>query len=73
LREADPDRHYVGFTEDLKQRMVDHNAGRNVSTAPFRPWRVVTYTAFANRDRALAYERYLKGGSGHAFAKRHLW
>ena len=70
--EMHPSRRYVGSTEDLKQRLTDHNEGRNVSTAPFRPWRLVTYTAFANKEPALAFEHYLKSGSGHAFAKRHL-
>jgi len=32
-----PDRSYTGFTEDLKQRVSDHNQGRNVSTAPIEP------------------------------------
>lgn len=68
-----PRQRYVGFTEDLKQRVNDHNAGKNQSTAPFRPWRLVTYLAFSEKQRALSCEHYLKGGSGHAFANRHLW
>ncbi len=64
---------YIGYSEDLRQRMVDHNAGKNVSTAPFRPWRLRTYLAFATKSQALAFERYLKFGSGHAFASKRLW
>ena len=71
--ESDSARRYVGFTEDLKRRLADHNAGKNTSTAPFRPWRLMAYHAFAEKERALAFERYLKSGSGHAFARRHLW
>ena len=37
-----PQQRYVGFTENLKQRIADHNAGQNPSTAPYRPWRLVT-------------------------------
>jgi hypothetical protein len=29
-------------------------------------------TAFRDRNRALAFERYLKSGSGRAFLHRHL-
>jgi predicted GIY-YIG superfamily endonuclease len=64
---------YVGVTEDLKQRLVDHNAGRSVHTAISRPWKLVVYVAFADKAKALAFERYLKVGSGHAFARRHFW
>ena len=65
--------YYVGHTDNLRQRMIDHNAGKNASSAPFRPWRLVTYLAFSGKGQALSFERYLKGGSGHAFAARRLW
>ncbi len=65
-------RRYVGFTENLRQRVADHNAGCNRSTAGVE-WRLKGYTAFDSKTRALAFERYLKSGSGHAFAARRLW
>jgi hypothetical protein len=34
------------------------------------PWRLATYIAFQDETRALAFEKYLKSGSGHAFANR---
>lgn len=71
--EAAPGKRYTGYTEDLRQRLADHNAGKNVSTAPFRPWRLRTYLAFSTKAQALAFERYLKSGSGHAFARKRLW
>jgi predicted GIY-YIG superfamily endonuclease len=64
---------YVGVTADLRSRMTDHNAGSSPHTAKYMPWRLVTYVAFSNRRRADEFERYLKSGSGHSFAKRHLW
>jgi putative endonuclease len=64
---------YVGYTDDLRQRMADHNSGRNPSTALHRPWCLQTYLAFATKLQALAFEHYLKSGSGHAFARKRLW
>jgi predicted GIY-YIG superfamily endonuclease len=69
---ADPDRHYTGFTEDLKQRVDHHNAGSVPHTAKFRPWKLQTAIAFTDRQKALDFERYLKSGSGRAFARKHL-
>jgi putative endonuclease len=66
-------RRYVGLSTDLKRRLEDHNSGKSSHTAKFRPWRVVTYVAFSNKAKAEEFERYLKSGSGHAFAKRRLW
>ena len=68
-----PDQRYVGLTTDLKRRFADHNAGKSPHTSKFMPWRLVTYIAFQDQAKATTFERYLKSGSGHAFAKRHLW
>jgi len=69
---AVPAKRYVGFTADLRARLRDHNASKNSSTAALSPWRLRTYLAFAHKKRALAFEAYLKSGSGHAFAYRRL-
>jgi putative endonuclease len=66
-------RRYTGYTENLRQRMMHHNAGQNRSTALHKPWRLRTYLAFATKRQALAFESYLKTGSGHAFANKRLW
>lgn len=70
---ATPGQRYVGATSDLKRRLQEHNDGKSLHTSKFGPWRVVTYVAFSDRMKAEAFERYLKSGSGHAFAKRRLW
>ncbi len=64
---------YVGITADLKQRLQEHNAGKSSHTSKFRPWKLTAYMAFNDRAKADAFERYLKSGSGHAFASKHLW
>jgi predicted GIY-YIG superfamily endonuclease len=64
---------YVGVTADLKRRLQDHDAGNSPHTSKFRPWRLVTYIAFSDPTKAEAFERYLKSGSGHAFANKRLW
>jgi len=64
---------YTGYTDNLRQRLLDHNSGKNVSTAPNRPWRLRTYLAFSTKAQALEFEHYLKSGSGHAFANKRLW
>lgn len=63
---------YVGVTDDLRLRLKAHNAGSVPHTSKFGPWRVRTYIAFSDEKRALAFERYLKSGSGRAFATKRL-
>jgi len=64
---------YVGVTSDLKRRLTEHNAGKSLHTAKYVPWKLVTYVAFADERKAQNFERYLKSGSGHAFARKRLW
>jgi putative endonuclease len=71
--EASDGQRYVGATSDLKKRLADHNAGKSPHTSRHVPWRLVTYIAFSNVRQAEAFERYLKSGSGHAFARKRLW
>ena len=71
--EAFTDHRYVGITSDLKKRFAQHNAGRSPHTSKYAPWQLVTYVAFSNEQKAETFERYLKSGSGHAFANKRLW
>lgn len=71
--ETFPGRRHVGVTANLKQRLVQHNARKSAHTSKYAPWKLVTYVAFSNERKAATFERYLKSGSGHAFAARRLW
>ncbi len=68
-----PGQRYIGLTEDLKKRLAEHNAGRSPHTEKFRPWELVVAVYLTDPPKAEAFERYLKHGSGHAFANRHFW
>jgi predicted GIY-YIG superfamily endonuclease len=63
---------YIECTTDLKKRLLDHNRGHSPHTAKFIPWQLVAYFAFSKPTTAAAFEKYLKSGSGRAFAKRHF-
>jgi predicted GIY-YIG superfamily endonuclease len=67
-----PDRYYVGLTSDVERRLEEHNAGKSIHTQKFRPWKLVSYTAFIDNARAEKFETYLKTSSGRAFAKKRL-
>jgi predicted GIY-YIG superfamily endonuclease len=70
--QLDAKRFYTGITDDLKARLSMHNSGGVTHTAKYRPWCIKSYVAFTVESRASAFERYLKSGSGRAFAKKHL-
>jgi predicted GIY-YIG superfamily endonuclease len=70
---SNPDRIYIGNTVNLKQRLETHNSGGSIHTMPFRPWELIMFLGFKDKLKATAFEKYLKSGSGSAFAKKRFW
>ncbi|EKD62525.1 MAG: excinuclease ABC subunit C [uncultured bacterium] len=64
--------YYVGYSNNLKQRISEHKRGIVKTTKNFLPLNMVFYSAFQSKKKALDFEKYLKEGSGFAFRNRHL-
>lgn len=67
-----PDKFYVGLTQDLGTRLKAHNAGQSIHTKKYTPWKISVSIGFSDLDKAKNFELYLKSGSGRAFAKKHF-
>ena len=67
-----PDEYYVGVTSDMAGRIAAHNEGMTASTVDHRPWPTLVVIEFDEERPAIAFERYLKTGSGREFARRHF-
>jgi len=63
---------YKGMTENIERRIYEHNLGKNKSTRPYRPWRLVFSKSFKTRIEARNYEKWLKSGIGREFLKNIL-
>ncbi|MBI2268616.1 MAG: GIY-YIG nuclease family protein [Candidatus Blackburnbacteria bacterium] len=63
---------YKGSTSDLKRRLKEHNAGRNFSTAPHAPLRLIYCEIYLLKSDAEARERYLKTSMGKRVIKKQL-
>jgi putative endonuclease len=70
--DCNPRRHYVDLTSDVPARLVWHNVGQNEHTIRDRPWHILVSLEFRCAEAAAQFERYLKTGSGRAFAKPHF-
>jgi len=70
--QANPERYYVGMSDDLEGRLKSHNSGLCKYTAKFIPWYIETAVAFRSKEKAVAFEKYLKSHSGRAFTEKHF-
>lgn len=64
--------YYYGFTENLKERIISHNKGKVEYTKGHRPYVVVWYCVFKDKQKALDFEKYLKSSSGYAFSRKRF-
>ena len=67
-----PDKKYVGITQNVQQRLSNHNIGMTSHSRKYKPWEFVMCLCFKNKDKAVEFEKYLKTASGKAFAKKRL-
>ena len=63
---------YTGFTDDLRNRLNEHNTGKVKSTRTRGPFRLVYYEACLHEQDATAREKYLKTGMGKRYMKNRL-
>ena len=63
---------YTGITNDLKKRIVEHNAGKVDSTRNRRPFRLIYCEMCLNEQDAKIREKYLKTAWGKRYIKNRL-
>ena len=71
LSEKD-DNFYVGFTDNIKKRVLDHNSGKVKSTRNRRPFKLVYWEGCLNKKDALRREKYLKSTWGKRYIKKRI-
>ncbi len=57
-------RFYVGFSEDVEKRVIEHNSGKTKSTKGYKPWKLFFTEPYVTRIEAREREKYLKSGIG---------
>jgi putative endonuclease len=63
---------YVGYSENLQQRVTQHNNGESKSTKSYRPLTLIHYEAYRNIEDAKRREQYLKTTKGRTTLRSML-
>ncbi len=72
LRSLSDDGLYVGYSVNLRARLIQHNKGAAFATSHRGPWRLIYCEAYLEQVDALGREKYLKSGGGRRFLKTQL-
>ena len=63
---------YIGYTNNLKRRIEEHNQGKSFSTKPRLPMKLIYFEACTNQQDAERREEYLKTTRGRRFLAKRL-
>ena len=70
---SEKDKHlYTGYTNNLRQRLDQHQQGLVPSTKSRLPITLIYSEACLNKNDAIAREKYLKTGMGKRYIKNRL-
>ena len=64
------DKYYIGYTNNLNDRLDTHNSGRSTYTKRYKPWKIIYYEIFNNRTKALSREKYFKSAAERKWLKK---
>lgn len=64
LRSDKDERLYIGCTSNLSKRVLEHNAGKVISTKSRRPLKLVYSEGFEDKYEAFFAERFYKTAKG---------
>jgi len=63
---------YVGYSNNLRERIFEHEKGLVQATKIRRPLFLVYYEACLNKDKAIKREKYFKTGFGRRYLKDRI-
>lgn len=63
---------YTGCTSNLEERLMRHSKGQVLYTSSRLPIQLITFITFTDKYKAYDFEKYLKSGSGKAFANKRF-
>ena len=74
LYSASSKRTYVGYTNNLQRRLVEHNhTEQSGFTLRYRPWTLLHTEEFATKQEAMLKEKFLKTGTGRKLIKEVIF
>ena len=63
---------YVGHTDNILRRLVEHNSGKSVFTRKYKPWNLIYKEEFPTEEEAIKREKYFKTAAGRRLIKKIL-
>jgi len=63
---------YIGLTNNISRRVKQHQLGKEQTTSPYRPFKLILVGKCKTRPEARQREKYLKSGVGKEWIKKYI-
>ena len=63
---------YIGLTNNIRNRLTEHNSGKVDSTRKSVPFNLEAYIAVKDQAKAIELEQYFKTGSGRPLLQKKI-
>jgi putative endonuclease len=63
---------YVGSSDNVEKRLLEHNNGKCRYTSGRSPWKLIYKESFTTRAEAMKREKFLKSGQGRKWLDEKL-
>jgi putative endonuclease len=64
LKSSITKKHYIGCTDDLERRLLEHNNGKVKSSKAYKPWAMIYTESYNTGNEAFKRERQIKSYKG---------
>lgn len=72
LQSSKDGKFYIGYTHNLRNRLIEHKGGKVQSTKNRLPLKLIYCEAYLAKSDAEGREKFLKSGSGHRYLNKQL-
>jgi len=72
LRSMKDSKFYIGYTNNLRRRIIEHNNQENFSTKSRTPFELIYYEAHRDKMDAKNREKFFKTGWGRQYIQKNL-
>ena len=74
LENQDDRSFYIGFTDNLKRRIFEHQNQKGGRTTKLKKnWKLIYFEGYLIKQDAIGREKFLKSGSGRKYIKKQLF
>jgi len=64
---------YVGHTDNLERRLLEHNRGKSLFSRRYVPWFILYQEDFMTEQESIKREKYFKTHAGRNWMKKNLF